>query len=166
MQYIGSEARKERKISIFWIKKSKHFYISLSFLPSFFLILVQFFGPGNWLGLISAGNVLENSRLTGLEGRKCRWLVDDFHHHFRLNVTFFFCLLSWHGLTDFLLLRKLDDKVISPWALKLMTLQTVHKGVDPSGQLRDELGDGKDLFPIVQQGPQSQFISVRFQGCT
>ena len=44
-----------------------------------------------------------------------------------------------------------------------MTLQTVYKGVDPSGQLRDELGDGKDLF---QQGPQSQIISVRFQGCT
>ena len=47
-----------------------------------------------------------------------------------------------------------------------MTLQTVYKGVDPSGQLRHELGDGKDLFPIGQQGPQSQFISVRFQGCT
>ena len=43
-----------------------------------------------------------------------------------------------------------------------MTLQTVYKG----GKLRDELGDGKDLFPIGQQGPQSQFISVRFQDCT
>ena len=47
-----------------------------------------------------------------------------------------------------------------------MTLQTVYKGVDPRGQLRDELGDGKDIFPIGQQGPQSQFISVRFQDCT
>ena len=137
MQYIGSEARKERKISIFWIKKSKHFYISLSFLPSFFLILVQFFG---WLGLISAGNVLGNLRLTGLEGRKCRWLVEDFHHHFRVNVTFFFVFLSWHGLKDFLLLRKLDDKFISPWALKLMTLQTVYKGVDPRGAVTGRIG--------------------------
>ena len=61
----ASEARKERKISIFWVKKSWHFYPSLSLLPSFFFILVQFFGPGNLLGLISAGNVLGNSRLTG-----------------------------------------------------------------------------------------------------
>ena len=47
-----------------------------------------------------------------------------------------------------------------------MTLLTVYKGVDPRGQLRDELGDGKDLFPVGQQGPQRQFISVRFQDCT
>ena len=65
----ASEARKERKISIFWVKKSWHFYLSLSLLPSFFFILVQFFGPENLFGLISVGNVLGNSRLTGLEGR-------------------------------------------------------------------------------------------------
>ena len=47
-----------------------------------------------------------------------------------------------------------------------MTLQTIDKGVDPRGQLPDALGDGKDLFPIRQQGPQSQFISVRLQDCT
>ena len=35
----------------------------------------------------------------------------------------FFVFLFWYGLKGFLLLRKLDDKVISPWALKLMTLQ-------------------------------------------
>ena len=115
--------------------------------PLLFFILVQFFGPGNLLGLISAENVLGNWRLMVLEGRKCRWVVEDFHHHFRLNVPFF-CLLSWHGVKDFLLLRKLDDKVISPWALKLITLQAVYKGVDPRGQIRDELGDGKDLFPV------------------
>ena len=78
----------------------------------------------------------------------------------------FFVFLSWYGLKYFLLLRKLDDKVISPSAPKLMTLQTVYKGVDPRGQLRDELGDGKDLFTVGQQGPQSQFISVRLQDRT
>ena len=78
----------------------------------------------------------------------------------------FFVFLSWHGLKYFLLLRKLDDKVISPSAPKLMTLQTVYKGVDPRGQLRDEMGDGKDLFTAGQQGPQSQFISVRLQDRT
>ena len=38
----ASEARvcAERKISIFWVKKSWHFYLSLSLLPSFFFILV------------------------------------------------------------------------------------------------------------------------------
>ena len=47
-----------------------------------------------------------------------------------------------------------------------MTLQTVYKGVDPRGQLRDELGDGKDLFTVGQQGPQNQFISLRLQDHT
>ena len=47
-----------------------------------------------------------------------------------------------------------------------MTLQTVYKGLDPHGQLRDELGDGKDLFTVGQQGPQSQFISLRLQDHT
>ena len=65
-----------------------------------------------------------------------------------------------------MLLRKLDGKVISPSAPKLMTLQTVYKGVDPRGQLRDELGDGKDLFTVGQQGPQNQFISLRLQDHT
>ena len=87
----ASEARvsAERKISIFEVKNSWHFYISLSLLPFFFFILVQFFGSRNLLDLISVGNVLGNSRLMVLEGRKCRWVVEDFHHHFRLNVTFF-----------------------------------------------------------------------------
>ena len=93
--------------------------------------------------------------------------MEDFHDHFRLNVSFF--LSFYPGMVwkiDFLLLRKLDDKVISPWTLKLRTLQAVYKGVDPRGQLRDELGDGKDLFTVGQQGPQSQFISVRLQDRT
>ena len=55
----------------------------------FFFILVQFFGARNLLGLISVGNVLRNSRLMVLEGRKCSWLVEDFHHHFWVNVTLF-----------------------------------------------------------------------------
>ena len=78
-------------MSIFWVKKSWHFSLSLSLLPSFFFILVQFFGPGNLVGLISVGNVLGPRDLTGLEGRKCRWLLEDFYH-FRLNVTYFFGL--------------------------------------------------------------------------
>ena len=100
----ASEARvcAERKISIFCAKTSWHFYLSVSLLPSFFFILVQFFGPGYLLGLISVGNVLGNSRLTGLEERKCRWLVEDFHHHFRFNVTYLFVFLS--GLLDLIVL--------------------------------------------------------------
>ena len=47
-----------------------------------------------------------------------------------------------------------------------MTLQAVYKGLDRRGQLRDELGDGKDLFPAGEQGPQSQFFSVRLQDHT
>ena len=99
----ASEARvcAERKILIFWVRKWWHFYLSLSLLPTFFFILVQFFGPGNLFGLISAGNVLGNSRLTGLEGSKYRWVVEDFHHHFRLNVTYFFVFLS--GLLDLII---------------------------------------------------------------
>ena len=70
----ASEARKERKISIFWVKKSWHFYLLLS-LPSpppasFFFFLVQFFGPGSLLGLISMGNVLENSRAYGIRRKE------------------------------------------------------------------------------------------------
>ena len=57
--------------------------------PPFSFFLFSVFGPGNLLGLFSVGNVLENSKLTGLEGRKCRWLVEDFHHHFRLNFIYF-----------------------------------------------------------------------------
>ena len=87
----ASEARvfAERKILIFWVKKSWHFHLSLSLLRSFFFILVPFFGPGNLVGLISVGNVLGKSRLTRLEGRKCRRIVENFHHHFRVNVTHF-----------------------------------------------------------------------------
>ena len=54
--------------------------------PPFSFFLFSVFGPGNLFGLISVGNVLGNSRPTGLEGRKCRWVVEDFHPHFRLNV--------------------------------------------------------------------------------
>ena len=57
--------------------------------PLFSFFLFSVFGPGNLPGFISVGNVLENSRLTGLEGRKCRQLVEDFHHHFRLNFIYF-----------------------------------------------------------------------------
>ena len=87
----ASEARMcaERKIPIFWVKKSWHFYLSLSLLPSFFFILFPFLRPENLLGRISVGEVLGNSILAGLEGRICRWVVEDFHHHFRVNVTYF-----------------------------------------------------------------------------
>ena len=104
----ASEARvcAERKIAIFWVKKSWHFYISLSLLPFVFFILVQFFGARNLLGLISVGNVLGKSRPMVLKGRKCSWVVEDFHHHFRLNVTFFFCLFILAWFERFLALTK------------------------------------------------------------
>ena len=91
----------EGKFRYFGLKSRGYFPIAFSpLLPSFFFILVQFFGRGYLLGHISVGNVLGNSRVTGLEGRKCRWLVEDFHDHFRLNVSFFFVFLSWHGVKD------------------------------------------------------------------
>ena len=89
----------EGKFRYFGLKSRGYFtyrFLSSPLLPSFFFLLVQFFGRGYLLGHISVGNVLGNSRVTGLEGRKCRWLVEDFHDHFRLNVSFF-CLfiLAW-----------------------------------------------------------------------
>ena len=63
-----------------------------------------------------------------------------FSSPFSAQCYHFFAFLSWHGLKYFLLLRKLDDKVISPWGLKLMTLQTVYKGVDPRGAVTGRIG--------------------------
>ena len=63
-----------------------------------------------------------------------------FSSPFSAQRYYFFVFLSWHGLKYFLLLRKLDDKVISPWALKLMTLQTVYKGVEPRGAVTGRIG--------------------------
>ena len=85
MQNIGfgstGVCRKENFDILGW--KVVAFFHFSSLLPSFFFfILVQFFGARNLLGLISVGNVLGNSRLMVLEGRKCSWLVEDFHHHF------------------------------------------------------------------------------------
>ena len=58
------------KFRYFGLKSRGIFTPSLSFLPSFFFINVPLFCPVNFLGLISLGNVLEKSRLVGLEGRK------------------------------------------------------------------------------------------------
>ena len=112
----------KQKFRYFGFKSHGTFQLSLSLLLSFFFILVQFFGPGNLVSLISVGNVLENSRLMGIRRKtKCRWVVEDFHHHFRLNVSVFVVLSGlldlivlafWHGLKDLLLPQELDDKFV------------------------------------------------------
>ena len=79
----------KRKFRYFKLKSRGIFTFLFPSSPPFSFFLFSVFGPGNLFGLISAGNVLGNSRLTGLGGRKCRWVVEDFHHHFRLNVSFF-----------------------------------------------------------------------------
>jgi len=80
-----------------WVKKSWHFYLSLSLLPSFFFILVQFFGLLFLFGFISVGNVLGNSRLTGLE-EELQVGSGVFSSPFSAQLYIFFVFLS--GLLD------------------------------------------------------------------
>ena len=81
----------ERKIAIFWVKKSWHFYISLSLLPSVFFILVQIFGARNLLGLmiISVGNLLGNSR-HGIKRKKVQLGSGGFSSPFSAQRYLFF----------------------------------------------------------------------------
>ena len=39
-------------------------------------------------------------RMLGLDERKVRWVVDDFHGNFQVNVTWFFSPFSWFSLTE------------------------------------------------------------------
>ena len=87
--YRFRKHERKGKVRYFGLKSLGIFTFRFPSSPPFSFFLFSVFGPGNLLGLISVGNVLENSKLTGLEGRKCRWLVEDFHHHFRLNFKYF-----------------------------------------------------------------------------
>ena len=81
----------EGKFRYFGLKSRGIFIFRFPSSPPFSLFLFSVFGRGNLLGLISVSNVLGNSKLMGLEGRKCRWVVEDFHHHFRPTL-YNFCL--------------------------------------------------------------------------
>ena len=61
------------KFRYFGLKSRGIFTFCFPFPPppaSFFFFLVQFFGPGSLLGLISMGNVLENSRAYGIRRKE------------------------------------------------------------------------------------------------
>ena len=90
-------------MSIFWIKKPWHFYLSLSLLPSLFFILVQFFGPGNLVDLISVGNVLGPRDLRGLERKEVRVVSGGFSSSFSAQRYIFLVFLS--GLLDLIVLE-------------------------------------------------------------
>ena len=79
----------EGKFRYFGLKSRGIFTFRFPSSPPFSFFLFSVFGPGNLPGFISVGNVLGNSRLTELGGRKCRLVVEDFHHHFQLKVTYF-----------------------------------------------------------------------------
>ena len=110
------------------------FYLSLSLLPfSFaFLASLSFSLAGHFLSV--GKDLWKTFRIIGLDGRKCRWVVEqDFHSNFRLNVTWFFRVFS--GLFDgIVLIRVWFERPIPPthapckscpWALNLMTSQEV-----------------------------------------
>ena len=94
----ASEARvfAESKFSIFWVKKSWHFcqFRLNPSSPSFSLFLSHFLVLGIYWASFPTGPHLCGKRFGelktyGIRRKNCRWVVEDFHHHFRLNVTDF-----------------------------------------------------------------------------
>ena len=90
------------------LPKFEHALFLLSRSPLLWLFLLRFFSfVGHLLGFT----------IIGLDGRKCRQVVEqDFHRNFRVNFSCFFCLFSpasltkscsfWYGLKDLFTLHK------------------------------------------------------------
>ena len=90
------------------LPKFEHALFLLSLSPLLWLFLLRFFSfVGHLLGFT----------IIGLDGRKCRQVVEqDFHRNFRVNFSCFFCLFSpasltkscsfWYGLKDLFTLHK------------------------------------------------------------
>ena len=97
-----SEERKERKISIFWVKESWHFYLSPSLLPSFFFILVQCFWSWEFTGPHSHGKRFGELKTYGIRRKEVQVVSGGFSSPFSAQLYIFFVFLS--GLLDVIVL--------------------------------------------------------------
>ena len=90
---------------------------------SLFLHHFFFSFAGNLLSFTLLGIVFGKAfRILELDERKGRWVKQDFHGNFWVNVTWFFLPFSpvsltesrsfWYGLKDLFTLHKLADKVV------------------------------------------------------
>ena len=97
-----SEARKERKSSIFWVKKSWHFYLSVSLLPSFFFFLVQCFWSWEFTRLHFRGKRFGELKTYGIRRKEVQVVSGRFSSPFSAQLYIFFVFLS--GLLDLMVL--------------------------------------------------------------
>ena len=90
----ASEARvcAERKVSIFWVKKSWRFYLSLSLLPSFFFILVQCFWSWEFTRPHFRGKRFGELKTYGIGRKEVQVLSGRFSSPFSAQRYIFFCL--------------------------------------------------------------------------
>ena len=97
-----SEARKERKISTFPVEKSWHFYLSLSLLPSFFLIFVQCFWSWEFTGPHFRGKRFGELKTYGIRRKEVQVVSGGFSSPFSAQLYIFFVFLS--NLLDLIVL--------------------------------------------------------------
>ena len=97
-----SEARKERKISIFPVEKSWHFYLSLSLLPSFFSIFVQRFWSWEFTGPHFRGKRCGELKTYGIRRKEVQMVSGGFSSPFSAQLYIFFVFLS--NLLDLIVL--------------------------------------------------------------
>ena len=70
--------------------------------PHLFLYSCSVFWSWEFTGPHFRGKRFGELKTYGFRRKNCRWVVEDFHHHFRLNVTYFFVFLS--GFLDLIVL--------------------------------------------------------------
>ena len=97
-----SEARKERKSLIFWVKKSWHFYLSVSLLPSFFFFLVQCFWSWEFTRPHFRGKRFGELKTYGIRRKEVQVVSGGFSSPFSAQLYIFFVFLS--GLLDLMVL--------------------------------------------------------------
>ena len=97
-----SKAGKERKISIFRVKKSWHFYLSVSLLPSFFLIFVQCFWSWEFTRPHFRGKRFGELKTYGIRRKEVQVVSGGFSSPFSAQLYIFFVFLS--GLLDLIVL--------------------------------------------------------------
>ena len=97
-----SQARKERKISIFPVEKSWHFYLSLSLLPSFFLIFVQCFWSWEFTGPHFRGKRFGELKTYGIRRKEVQVVSGGFSSPFSAQLYILFVFLS--NLLDLIVL--------------------------------------------------------------
>ena len=100
----ASEARvcAERKISIFWVKKSWHFHLSLSLLTSFFFFLVQCFWSWEFTRLYFRGKRFGELETYRIRRKEVQVVSGGFSSPFSAQLYIFFVFLS--GLLDLIVM--------------------------------------------------------------